>query len=189
MTDFIPFPKIARLNRDIVITEKLDGTNAQVFIDDATMLDNPIAVVDGLGIMAGSRSRWITPEQDNFGFARWAVENAEELVKLGEGSHFGEWWGKGIQRGYGMEGRKFSLFNVSRWADPDVRPACCDVVPTLYQGPMDQYVINDIVLRLSEEGSIAVPGFMSPEGIIVYHTAANLYFKVTCKDDEKPKGN
>ena len=29
---FQPFSKIARLNRDCVITEKLDGTNAQVHV-------------------------------------------------------------------------------------------------------------------------------------------------------------
>jgi hypothetical protein len=29
MSDFIPFPKIPRLRRDIVITEKIDGTNVQ----------------------------------------------------------------------------------------------------------------------------------------------------------------
>lgn len=109
MTDFKPFPKIARLSREAIITEKLDGTNAQVFIgEDGEML-------------FGSRSRWITPEDDNFGFARWATGNREDLLKLGPGQHFGEWWGAGIQRRYGLTEKRFSLFNVSRWSDPDVR--------------------------------------------------------------------
>ena len=186
--EFKPFPKMARFNRDIIITEKLDGTNAQIVIDDVTMLDGEYVLFekDGLGIMAGSRSRYITPQQDNFGFAKWVQENAEELMGLGVGQHFGEWWGKGIQRGYGMEERKFSLFNVSRWKDE--HPACCDVVPTLYEGPMNQGIIDDKVADLIFHGSVAASGFMKPEGIIVFHTAANIGFKITCENDEKPKG-
>ena len=186
--EFKPFPKMARFNRDIIITEKLDGTNAQIVIDDVTMLDGEYVLFekDGLGIMAGSRSRYITPQQDNFGFAKWVKENAEELMGLGVGQHFGEWWGKGIQRGYGMEERKFSLFNVSRWKDE--HPACCDVVPTLYEGPMNQGIIDDKVADLIFHGSVAASGFMKPEGIIVFHTAANIGFKITCENDEKPKG-
>lgn len=30
--DFIEFPKMARLSREVVVTEKIDGTNAQIFI-------------------------------------------------------------------------------------------------------------------------------------------------------------
>jgi hypothetical protein len=79
-----------------------------------------------------SRSRWITPDDDNFGFAAWVEANRDELLTLGPGRHFGEWWGSGIQRGYGLpKGEKrFSLFNVSRWGES--RPACCHVVPVLY---------------------------------------------------------
>jgi hypothetical protein len=29
---------------------------------------------------------------------------------------------------------------------------------------------------------------MDAEGVVVYHHAANSYFKVTVKDDEQPKG-
>lgn len=32
MLDFEGFPKMARLSREVVITEKIDGTNAQVLI-------------------------------------------------------------------------------------------------------------------------------------------------------------
>lgn len=206
--EFKPFPKMPRLNRDIVITEKLDGTNAQIFIGPANEIscegltfDDPAAIFqtkyalgfkDGLAIYAGSRTRWITPESDNFGFARWCKENAEELFKLGPGTHFGEWWGKGIQRGYGLDERRFSLFNTNRWLDanyPEIKlcPSCCDVVPLLYAGPFDPKQPKDWIDLLNKHGSAAVEGYMNPEGIIVYHTAANLGFKVTCKDDEKPK--
>lgn len=186
---FVPFNKIPRLNRDIVITEKLDGTNASITVEDATMIEDEsliTTVVEGFALLAGSRNRFITPDNDNFGFAKWVEENAEELVKLGVGQHFGEWWGRGIQRGYGLDHKKFSLFNVHRWAEE--HPACCDVVPMLYSGPFNQQVINTVVEELGRRGSYAAPGYDDPEGIIVYHTAANQMFKVTCKDDEKPKG-
>lgn len=171
--EFAEFPKMARLSRDVIITEKLDGTNAQVFIGE-----------DG-SIKAGSRTRWITPSDDNFGFASWVESNKEELLKLGPGRHFGEWWGLGIQRGYGLHERRFSLFNVSRWLDE--RPTCCHVVPTLYRGPFDTKDIADVLTELKTNGSLAAPGFMNPEGVIVWHTAANIGFKKTIDKDEVPK--
>lgn len=103
---FVEFPKLARAARQCIITEKIDGTNAQVYISD-----------DGFTMKVGSRTRWITPQDDNFGFAAWVEANREELMKLGPGRHYGEWWGSGIQRAYGLPKgeRRFSLFNVSRW--------------------------------------------------------------------------
>ena len=65
MTDFVSFPKIARYSRNVVVTEKIDGTNAQVFIGE-----------DG-EFLTGSRNRWITPEDDNYGFSRWAHEHKD----------------------------------------------------------------------------------------------------------------
>lgn len=178
--DFVPFGKIARLSRDIVITEKLDGTNAQIVISE-----------DGLTIKAASRSRWITPEDDNYGFAKWVAANADELLKLGAGRHFGEWWGQGIQRNYSQPRKRFSLFNTHRWLDEAVRPAICDVVPVLYEGPLEEYgVMKGIKAALSiltEQGSVAAPGFMKPEGIIIFHKASNQLFKKTLDKDEEPK--
>ncbi len=176
--EFNPFPKIARLNRDCVVTEKLDGTNAQVSIND-----------DGV-IMAGSRSRWITPGKatDNFGFAAWVQENADDLRRLGPGCHYGEWWGAGIQRGYGLKEKRFSLFNVERWADDVVRPACCSVVPVLHRGVFATSEIEHCLSYLRSDGSVASPGFMKPEGIIVWHTAARQMFKITLEKDHEPKG-
>lgn len=122
-SDFCAYPKTPRLFRDIIITEKLDGTNSQVVVWDATIggwpnVDFPyIWSVDNLYIAAGSRNRWIAPTNDNFGFAAWVLDHAPQLATLGHGRHFGEWWGSGIQRGYGLpKGEKrWSLFNVSRW--------------------------------------------------------------------------
>lgn len=75
--EFQEFPKMARLSRDIIITEKIDGTNAQLLITEAGDL------------LVGSRTKWITPQDDNAGFARWVEENKENILKLGVGRHFG----------------------------------------------------------------------------------------------------
>ena len=202
--DFSAFPKIARLSRNCTVTEKLDGTNASILIQELDE-DSPgkFEVLDGIPYLlrAGSRSRWITPEEDNFGFARWVYDRADELVHLGPGHHFGEWWGQGINRGYGLSERRFSLFNTPRWHDPKITgsgeclpleggkwcPPCCHVVPVLYEGEFSGVNWIDMVLALQATGSRAALGFMDPEGIVIYHHAANIMFKKTIKGDEEGK--
>ena len=93
--EFTEFPKIARLSRECTITEKIDGTNGSIYIGENGEF------------LIGSRTQWITPERDNHGFARWCMEHKEELFKLGIGHHFGEWWGSGIQRGYGLTEKRW----------------------------------------------------------------------------------
>lgn len=185
---FEDFGKIARFSREIVISEKIDGTNAQIYIHQK--YDGAGYPDARLSIIAGSRNRWITPEDDNYGFARWVKENQKELLKLGEGRHYGEWWGSGIQRGYGLTkgDKRFSLFNTHRWNDPEIRPVCCSVVPELYRGPMNAGAIADTLKQLEHMGSSVSPGFMNPEGIVIYHSAAKTYFKKTLDKDEEPKG-
>lgn len=186
---FEPFAKIPRLNRRIIVTEKIDGTNALIYIPDPVRIVQPVPA-PGPPIHAGSRKRWITPEDDNYGFARWVDANQEELMQLGPGHHFGEWWGQGIQRKYGLDHKRFSLFNTYRWGDGgvDTRPACCHVVPVLYDGSMDTDKIRACLDWLEEDGSRAAPGFVEPEGVMAYHVTAGSYFKVTITGDEKPKG-
>lgn len=172
---FTEFPKITRFARTAIVTEKIDGTNAQIWISD-----------DGSQIAAGSRTRWITPADDNFGFARWVEANKTELLKLGPGSHFGEWWGAGIQRRYGMTEKRFSLFNVTRWAAE--RPACCDVVPILWSGSLADLPVYRVLEALSKDGSKAAPGFMQPEGIVVFHEPSHALFKMTLDKNDGHKG-
>ena len=105
----------------------------------------------------------------------------------GPGRHFGEWWGGGIQRGYGLTSKYFSLFNVVRWAHQ--RPACCDVVPELYRGEFSNAAIMAALGNLRRWGSAAAPCFMKPEGVVVFHVAAQIGFKKTLENDEKPKGD
>lgn len=164
--------------REICITEKIDGTNALISI-----MDNKI-----VGI--GSRTRWITPQDDNYGFARWTMYNEQDIIKLGNGVHYGEWWGPGIQKRYSgyVTQKKFSLFNVGRWGVKDTPPSCCDIVPVLYSGIFTFDILNETLEKLMREGSIVAPGCMNPEGIIIYHTTAKQYFKKTFEKDEEYKG-
>ena len=207
MTDFTAFPKIPRLNREIIVTEKIDGTNAAVVIvpwsevdhietnGERTLFANDgakvLATFDDVVVFAQSRTRFVTPENDNYGFAAWVARNAATLVQdLGEGIHFGEWWGSGIQRKYGLTAGKrfFSLFNTSRWEGVEFATSGLLVVPVLYRGPFDQEEIDGVVSKLRFWGSVAMLGFGTPEGIVIYHTASREMFKVTLEGDEKPKG-
>jgi len=214
--EFQGFGKIPRLFRDVVITEKIDGTNAAIGIvpveSDWDVPDDAASVIIFEGGMAGtyavyaqSRKRLITPAKDNHGFARWVYENALSLVHdLGPGLHFGEWWGSGIQRGYGLQKgeKRFSLFNVKRWMEAypishagqetcflpkSFKTSGLGVVPVLYRGPFSTTAVSATLFDLNAFGSQAAPGFDRPEGIIIYHTAGNQLFKVTVENDEKPK--
>lgn len=175
--EFKPFRKIPRLSRDVVITEKIDGTNAHVFISE-----------DLKTVLAGSRNRYVTPGKatDNYGFAAWVEEHKEELLKLGPGRHYGEWYGKGINRGYGLEEKRFALFNP-KWTEE--RPSCTEVVPVLYNGLFTTDAVDAVLEQVKKFGSMAAPGFMDPEGIVIFHTASGQYFKKTVIRDQTYKGN
>lgn len=217
--DFVAWPKIPRLKKDMIVTEKIDGTNGAIIIEQfgndmnhpdlferysdpgepglttMTNLANERyqAALVGLDtdlylVGAQSRKRLIHPKSDNFGFARWVFENAEDLVHaLGVGRHYGEWWGSGIQRGYGLtKGEKrFSLFNVSRYAGINGVFSELDVVPTLYTGPFSIDSINDCLANLQIHGSHAAPGFMNPEGVVIYHVGAGTTFKAFVDPDDE----
>lgn len=219
---FVGWPKISRLNRDICITEKIDGTNGAIGI-----------TLDGI-VYAQNRNRILTPQDDQFGFARWVEIHSDALREhLGPGLHFGEWWGVAINRGYDLSERRFSLFNVKRWGQDSLgllalaalrdRGAAVYTVPVLYEGPWTntlgyvngetgeffkpdaghdpawpevegqpnprpRFAPNFAIEWLKRVGSQAAPGFMNPEGIVVYHKAGDICFKATCHRDEEWKG-
>lgn len=180
--EFRAWPSTPRLFRDIVITEKIDGTNACVIVSE-----------DGSEVWAQSRKKLIDPENDNAGFARWVADNAGALADvLGPGYHFGEWWGSKIQRTYGLTNgdKRFSLFNVNRWADQEDELGMVPglgVVPVLFEGVFEHWSIDHTLSKLRNGGSVAAPGFMNPEGIIVFHKAAQQVFKVLLENDEISK--
>lgn len=181
MIEFRAWPKTPRLFRDVVITEKIDGTNAAIIVSEHGTVG------------AQSRSRLISPDRDNFGFAAWVYENAGELMELGPGHHYGEWWGHGIQRGYGCAKgeRYFSLFNTKRWTkeklDAEVGVENLTVVPVISVHTVDTQFISNCVLSLKDFGSFAKPGYMNPEGICVFHTQSQQVYKVLIENDNISK--
>ena len=172
--EFVKFPSIKRLSRDMVVTEKIDGTNASIRITEDSQF------------LTGSRTRWITPGDDNQGFSQWAHENEEALRELGVGTHGGEWWGQGIQRKYGLDEKRFSLFNTGLW-NAENTPDCVSVVPVLYTGPFSVKIVDRLLLTLHEGGSFAAPGFMNPEGVVIFHTHSYTLFKKTLDHNDEHK--
>ena len=136
--DFKEFPKIPRLFEDCVITEKIDGTNSAIYIEQDI-------------VRAASRTRLLTLDADHFNFCRWVTENSLALIEeLGPGVHFGEWWGKGIQRGYDVPDKRFSLFNVARWENAPLK--LCRVVPVIYRGLFLTEAVGEAADKLKQEG-------------------------------------
>ncbi len=180
LPEFEPFESIPRLTRPCIITEKIDGTNGCVRVEPNGR------------VLAGSRNGWITPEQDNHGFAAWVKEHEAALrTGLGVGSHFGEWWGGGIGKRYKSLPKRFSLFNVSRWRQVTSEvspgcPSCCSVVPILYKGMFTTDAVEQCIEQLRREGSVAAPGCKA-EGVVIFHIQGRLLFKKTLLNDEVPK--
>lgn len=149
--EFLKWPKIPRWqNETYVITEKIDGTNGCIIITEHG------------DIFAQSRSKILDESKagDNFGFCKWVMGNKDDLLALGVGYHFGEWWGQGIQRNYGLTERRFSLFNI--WHDS--APECVSKVPVV------ENTLEKAIERMNRLGSIAAPGFMNPEGLVLLAT-------------------
>lgn len=215
--DFPKFSKIYRFRRECIITEKIDGTNGLVRIEDLGIIPEStpfpndgdvfyepltgttfIKTADTVyTVRAGSRNRWLTTDKDNYGFASWVAGNAADLVQLGPGHHYGEWWGAGVQRRYGMDRKIFSLFDAHRWVGnvpENTPPECVSVVPILTQGVMGDETINAALQWLETKGSVASflesegEHFMRPEGIIVYHLQTRNRYKILIENDDVPKG-
>ena len=189
---FEAFEKMARMKRECTITEKVDGTNAQILFNE-----------DG-ELLVGSRKREIWPEGtegkpkgcDNVAFAKWVYENRTALFEfLGQGRHFGEWCGGKIQRGYGMVERKFLLFNSGRFGEgkqeipEDLTNAGLGVVPVLFKGVFTTDTVDKVMTDLKNTGSHVGEGFMNPEGVVVYHHALRKSFKITYEHDYTGKGS
>lgn len=148
---FQGWPKIPRWqNEAYVITEKIDGTNGCIIITEYG------------DIFAQSRSKILDESKagDNHGFCKWVMGNKDDLLALGVGYHFGEWWGKGIQRNYEMTEKVFSLFNIWMPAIPE----CVRKVPVI------EKTLEKAIARIKVTGSIAAPGFMNPEGLVMSAT-------------------
>lgn len=165
--EFRPWPKISRYSEEpeeIVITEKMDGVNACI-----NMWDGNIVSVQ-------SRKRIITPENNNMGFATWVEENKDGLVALGNGYHFGEWVGPGIQKNpHKLDKKTFYLFNTFRPRD-SVPEGLVEIVPVMYKG-------NDHSQIEKCLDSLRYVDY-TPEGIIIYYTQSRIYKKYTFRGNE-----
>lgn len=217
-SEFKPWFKTPRLDSPFVITEKIDGTNSAILIQelDLSILQAPYFGVIAdyssedteqtkpryFGFAAQSRNRFISPGQDNYGFASWVGDHMSELFDiLGPGRHFGEWWGGGLQRGYGLDkkDKRFSLFNIKRYNPletvgdlakaqyedqvlfPDIPEV--GIVPVLdwEDEDVELFIMSDAIdIALGDliaGGSRAVKGYEKPEGIVLWHTRADQLFK------------
>jgi hypothetical protein len=158
---FEAFPDIKKLgSAALFITQKIHGSNAQVFIFQQE---------DGsLDLRCGSRSRWIAPGNDNYGFAEMVYANKQAFIDtLGPGRHYGEWAGPGINSGEGLKVKTFILFD--HWKYPPERslPPNTVVVPVLFSGAFDLSRVQECMDDLKANGSKLVPGYMNPEGCVV----------------------
>lgn len=196
--DFDPFKKIPRLHGDVHVTEKLDGTNTCFEYEDVSRFGTKVAYLVG----ACSRNRRLFAVKlgfdgmplaeptwdgkgDNAGFGAWVLDNLDGLRRLGYGRHFGEWYGQGIQRTYGLDHKRFALFRAPKNGVPEGCPV--SVVPELdVWGEFDTGRLALLMAELKLNGSRAVPGFMDPEGIVIFHARSGQLFKYTF--DAGPKG-
>lgn len=153
MAEFQAWPKIPRaVLGDVVITEKMDGTNACVIIENGEIV----------GVQ--SRKRMITPEDDNHGFAGYVERNKEMFLKLGDGRHFGEWVGLGINgNNHEFPEKRFYLFNTRRWGEHNPPPEGLYVVKKLYHGPYSEQAVDDTMNALLSSYTKG-----KPEGCVVY---------------------
>lgn len=234
--EFKSFSKIPRFEGlQVIITQKIHGTNAQVYIEEIDVNNNQVcpcachsrrfwrepSYIDGqlvhekmhshqecqcdryaiynnksYKVYAGSRTRWLTPEDDNYGFAKWVDQNAQTLIEfLGEGRHYGEWAGPGINSGEGLKQKTFVLFEPWRYTAGKyevVLPDDIKFVP-IFNIPICEEIsiydyINIIMGDLKNKGSFLVPGYMFPEGIVI--TINGQRFKKTFAQEDvtwKPK--
>lgn len=193
--EFHSYPKIPRYeNETFTLSEKIDGSNGVININD-----------DGK-IIAGSRTQWLIGQDskgrniDNHGFRQWVADHHDDLLKLGVGTHYGEWYGNKINRKYGLDHNRFMLFNRTRYESniskqmaiqsicpgtPSTRdelfPSCCELETVL----MDNVCFNalpDLVREFCKSfitnGSRHVPGFKNPEGLIVRSNLRGTLYKV-----------
>jgi len=185
MSEFKSFGKIPALENSplrVRITQKIHGTNAQIYIYPQETYTGE----EAFGIKAGSRSRWLTAEDDNHGFAKWVDEHHEFLIKfLGPGRHYGEWAGKGINRGEGLDRKRFFLFDEERFRKNLTRLDNADEIMSVFlelgissvpvlvdmefiKFSTENLMTFDTVLdRLKEMGSLIKEGYMFPEGIVI----------------------
>lgn len=192
MVEFKEWPKIPRGGKGetVTITEKIDGTNACVIVEETYRGPVVVGVQSRNQLLADADNDEMELEitSDNYGFAAWVKANQEELAKLGPGYHYGEWAGPGIQKNpHNLEKKTFFLFNSERWRDGrQERPAGVECVPVLYEGAViadipEEHRIsaNMIDVTMDRLWNSAKEKGYHPEGIVIWYHKTRRYEKVT----------
>lgn len=180
MVEFKEWPKIPRgQGETMTITEKIDGTNACVIVEETPTGPWVVGCQSRTQLLAQRKSDGgLVIGSDNFGFASWVKDNEKELAKLGEGYHYGEWAGPGIQKNHhNLDKKTFFLFNSDRWRDGrQKRPTGVECVPVLYEGIASRDQINRTMADLWENAK--AKGY-HPEGVVIWYHKTRRYEKVT----------
>ena len=155
--EFEPWAKIPRaVLGGCIISMKMNGTNACIIIKDGKVV----------GVQSRKRMINIGKENDNYGFASYVAQNMEKVLQLGEGRHYGEWAGLGIQKNpHNLESKTFFLFDTRRWGEHNVPPEGIEVVEILHQGEYSRTIIDDVMNTLKTRSE--TEGWKA-EGIVVY---------------------
>lgn len=182
MGQFKGWGSTPRENKNKTVLEKIDGTNACVVIYDGQ-------------VKAQSRKRMITPDDDNYGFAKWVYDNAGVLMDtLGFGYHYGEWFGPGIQGNpLGVESKRFALFHATKYTEDNGyelnKVDGLETVPLLHHGQSNIWTIPQIVEDLEMYGSkvkgAATDGTVAAkaEGIIIWNNETKTRTKILLEND------
>lgn len=171
---FPKYPKTLRYeNLRVVITEKIDGTNGLIEISPD-------------GVRFGSRNCYLNEHKDNYGFFNFFSQFENRIMESFSPEYdglvhiYGEWFGAGIQRTYGLKEKYFMPFSPY-WANTLIEVGVPNIVPPyqFYAGKMDSVREEMAFQTLKEEGSQLVPGWKRPEGIIIHYLDNNLKIKRT----------
>jgi len=143
----IPFPDIQQFRNTVkTVRERAEYSGVPLptltFVGSVELHGTNASVVfpENGQIVVQSRTRIITPEHDNAGFAKWVTENEEWFVtlrrvlreefKLANGFVvYGEWCGQGIQKGVAISqvSKRFVVFSIAVLKGEDrewVHPLC-----------------------------------------------------------------
>ena len=194
------FSSIERLeNIYCVISEKIDGTNGLIEIQNKANNSNTGSMI----VKFGSRNRYISFSDDNAGFANFfrhyekKFKNmAKEIIasSYNEDSQtdeiptenyplriYGEWFGKGIQRGYGLDDKYFMPFS-SFYAEHMIKAGIPNIMMPniMYTGKFSLEVVDNCMNCLTS-GSFhnLITNYDNPEGIVIYFPKYNFRLKQT----------
>ena len=171
------FPSIERLeNIYCIISEKIDGTNGLIEINETN-------------VRFGSRNRYVFFNDDNAGFANFfrdyeaRFKDAAKDIITDESYPlriYGEWFGCGIQRNYGLKDKFFMPFHLFyskkliEYQIPNI------VTPNImYAGKFSIEVVDACMQQLKLDGSGVVKNYKQPEGIVIFFPKYNFRLKET----------